>query len=198
MQAQSVEKVEYFHIELDTHDVIVAEGALSETFLDDDSRGMFHNAHEYNTLYSDTPSDPVYYCAPRVEEGYELENVRRRIACRAGQAARSGARAHCAAMSTRSRATHVKGWAQDDGLSGDAGVPRRLVGSRLIGQTLADCYRDDLAKAGLGGGRHAFVFRAPAGVTLTPETVEVRRSFDGAQLKRSASTRRKRARTAVG
>ncbi len=31
--------------------MIVAEGALSETFIDDDSRGMFHNAHEYRVLY---------------------------------------------------------------------------------------------------------------------------------------------------
>ena len=51
VQAERVDKVEYFHIELDTHDVIIAEGALSESFIDDDSRGMFHNAHEYRALY---------------------------------------------------------------------------------------------------------------------------------------------------
>ena len=51
VQAERVEQVEYFHIELDTHDVIIAEGALSESFIDDDSRGMFHNAHEYRALY---------------------------------------------------------------------------------------------------------------------------------------------------
>ena len=33
VQAERVDNVEYFHIELDTHDVILAEGALSETFL---------------------------------------------------------------------------------------------------------------------------------------------------------------------
>ena len=43
-QAESVERVEYFHIELETHDVIIAEGALSESFIDDDCRSMFHNA----------------------------------------------------------------------------------------------------------------------------------------------------------
>ena len=52
VQAQAVETLEYFHIELDSHDVIIAEGALSESFIDDDNRGMFHNAHEYETLYS--------------------------------------------------------------------------------------------------------------------------------------------------
>ncbi len=53
VQAEAVESVEYFHIELDSHDVIIAEGALSESFIDDDSRGMFHNAHDYDTLYAE-------------------------------------------------------------------------------------------------------------------------------------------------
>src|SRR6185312_789106 len=40
VQAAHVEQVEYFHVELESHDVIGAEGAWSETFVDDDSRGM--------------------------------------------------------------------------------------------------------------------------------------------------------------
>ena len=51
VRAERVEKVEYFHIELESHDVIFAEGALSETYIDDDSRFMFHNAQEYRALY---------------------------------------------------------------------------------------------------------------------------------------------------
>ncbi len=166
VQAQSVEKVEYFHIELDTHDVIVAEGALSETFLDDDSRGMFHNAHEYNTLYSDTPSDPVYYCAPRVEEGYELENVRRRIACRAGQAA-DGSPGALRGYVDAITATHIKGWAQNVDCPEMPVCLDIYAGGRLIGQALANRYREDLAKANLGSGRHGYVFQASrAGITL--------------------------------
>ncbi len=53
VQAERVEKVEYFHVELDSHDVIVAEGALSESYLDDDNRLMFHNARDYDALYPD-------------------------------------------------------------------------------------------------------------------------------------------------
>jgi Hint domain len=82
VQAQTVDKIEYFHIELDSHDVIVAEGALSETFLDDDSRGMFHNAQNYDALYGDEAQGPAHYCAPRLDEGYEVEAVRRRLAAR--------------------------------------------------------------------------------------------------------------------
>ena len=83
MQAEAVERVEYFHLELDTHDVILAEGAASETFVDDDSRGMFHNAADYRLLYPDAPRAPARFCAPRVEDGEALEAVRRRLAARA-------------------------------------------------------------------------------------------------------------------
>jgi type VI protein secretion system component Hcp len=83
-QAECVEQVEYFHIELDSHDILVAEGALSESFVDDDSRGMFQNAHEFAALYPDRPREPARYCARRVAFGAELEAVRRQIAHRAG------------------------------------------------------------------------------------------------------------------
>ena len=74
------------HIELDTHDVIIAEGALSETFIDDDSRGMFHNAHEYCALYAAAATARGALLRPALEEGYELEAVRQHIAPRAGLA----------------------------------------------------------------------------------------------------------------
>ena len=51
LQRDRVDVVEYFHVELDTHDVILAEGAPAESFADDFSRGMFANAVEYGVLY---------------------------------------------------------------------------------------------------------------------------------------------------
>src|SRR5262249_53082755 len=84
VQADRVERVDYFHIELDTHDVIIAEGALSESFVDDDSRGIFQNAHEFAALYPNTsPVRPARYCAPRHAFGLQVEAARRRIAQRA-------------------------------------------------------------------------------------------------------------------
>src|SRR6202012_5906089 len=47
VQPMGAGDVEYVHVELDSHDVILAEGAPSETFVDDDSRTMFNNASEY-------------------------------------------------------------------------------------------------------------------------------------------------------
>jgi hypothetical protein len=62
LPAGAMDVVEYFHLELDRHDVIFAEGAASETFVDDDSRGMFHNVHEYHRPYPDAPRpvEPEY------------------------------------------------------------------------------------------------------------------------------------------
>ena len=77
--ARGLERVDYFHVELRSHDVILAEGAASETFLDDDSRGMFHNATEFATLYPQAP-EPGRSCAPKVDSGYALEAIRQRLA----------------------------------------------------------------------------------------------------------------------
>ncbi len=78
-QERSLAAVDYFHIELDSHDVLLAEGAPSESFVDDDSRGMFHNAAEFAALYPDRAWQAAVYYAPRVESGFVLERVRRRI-----------------------------------------------------------------------------------------------------------------------
>ena len=83
-QARRVESVAYYHIELDSHDVLLAEGAPSESFVDDDNRGMFHNGFEFYALYPEVARLASCYCAPRVEDGYGLERLRRRLAEQAG------------------------------------------------------------------------------------------------------------------
>lgn len=83
VKATALGEIHYFHVELDQHDVITAEGALSETFVDDESRGMFQNAGDFRIRYPDAKQLPARYCAPRLEDGYALEAVRRRIARRA-------------------------------------------------------------------------------------------------------------------
>ena len=74
-----VAEVNYFHIEFETHDVLIAEGAASESFVDDESRHMFHNAEEYWLLYPDAVQTEACYCAARMSNGYEVEAIRQRI-----------------------------------------------------------------------------------------------------------------------
>ena len=74
-QASAVAEVRYFHLELDSHDVIYAEGAAAETFLDDDSRGLFPPA-----MATGKPlTGPTQPYAPRLEDGFAVEQVRRRL-----------------------------------------------------------------------------------------------------------------------
>ncbi len=79
VRKHGLKRVDYFHIELDSHDVILAEGAKSESYLDDNNRGVFNNANQYAALHPDTLSSTRFY-APRVESGYVLEAIRRRLA----------------------------------------------------------------------------------------------------------------------
>ena len=75
--------VEYFHIELDTHNVLFAEGAASETYIEEASRNMFDNFDDYVARFvSDDHQHPAY-CAPRISEGWELEAIRVRLLRRA-------------------------------------------------------------------------------------------------------------------
>jgi hypothetical protein len=76
--------VAYFHIELEEHDIILAEGAAAETFVDCDSRAMFANAAEFALLYPNDTAKTWVYCAARVEEGEAMADIRRRINLRAG------------------------------------------------------------------------------------------------------------------
>jgi hypothetical protein len=78
-EAVSMEEIAYFHIELAEHDVLLANGAPSESFIDDNSRMMFHNAYDFAALYPSAERRPAIYCAPRVSSGPLLDTIRRRI-----------------------------------------------------------------------------------------------------------------------
>jgi hypothetical protein len=174
--------------------VIIAEGALSETFVDDDSRGMFHNAQEYAALYPEDIRRAARYCAQRLEIGYEVEAIRRKLAARAGLAAdeqdAGTLRGYIDAASPRA----IEGWAQSVQHPEAPVCLDIYAGGELIGQALANRYREDLEAAGLGSGCHSFSFTPPDGLMVLPGTVEVRRSLDGARL---PSSRTSHARGAV-
>jgi hypothetical protein len=184
--------VEYFHIELETHDVIIAEGALSESFVDDDSRGMFHNAHEYRVLYPDTPNKPARYYAPRLEHGYEVEAARRRIElragiCNVGEDRPVPLRGYVDVIAPRC----IAGWAQNVDHPEAPVCVDIYAGGVLIGRALANQYRQDLEFIGLG--RHGFVFTPPLDLSFTPDAIKVRCSLDGTALEVSAETLRRMA-----
>ncbi len=192
VQAERMEKVEYFHIELDTHDVIIAEGALSETYLDDHNRGMFQNAHEYRALYAEERAKPARYCAPRLDCGYEVEQVRRKLAAIAARDVSQDyveppLRGFVDLIDGRS----IRGWAQDPKRPEVPVCLEFRAGSRLLGYTMANEYRADLKRASLGSGNHAFAFELPSGEAIDLRTVVVLRANDGSQMPFTAVAARK-------
>jgi hypothetical protein len=95
---ESVSSVSYYHLEFESHEVVFAEGAPAESFVDDDSRQMFDNAAEYVLRYPDAPRTSASFCAPRVEDGEPLQTLRMQLAARTGLAPQPS---HEAAVATR-------------------------------------------------------------------------------------------------
>jgi hypothetical protein len=84
VQLAAVDRLEYFHIELDSHDVIFADGAPAETYIECDNRSIFHNAGEFTALYPEGSRDADKPFAWRVEEGDSpVAAIRERLLARA-------------------------------------------------------------------------------------------------------------------
>ena len=89
VQDRSFHSVEYHHVELETHDVLLAEGLPVESYLDTGNRGFFANAGEPITLHPGLDIDPGLLrwqdrlCAPLRLRSAEVESIWARIAARA-------------------------------------------------------------------------------------------------------------------
>ncbi len=91
-------EVTYWHVELPAHGLVVSEGAVSESYLDDGNRKQFDN-YGITTLFKDFASERAngrygaQACRPVLEEGSEvLDRIRARLAARAEASAKAGAR----------------------------------------------------------------------------------------------------------
>lgn len=77
---ETVELIRYFHVELDSHDVLLAEGLPCESYLDDGNRLSFQNVGEFMALYGRLdPQSWENACAPMVADGPQLIAVRERL-----------------------------------------------------------------------------------------------------------------------
>ena len=179
--------VTYFHVELETHDILLAEGAPSESFVDCDSRGMFQNAREFDALYPAGLGKPWEFCAPRVESGVVLETIRRRLAARAGLA---GCHWHDAPQPSAAVSYHVDkagreeiaGWAIDDAQPHTRVLLDILVDDVAVARIAANEYRSDLVVAAIGDGRCSFTYRFAAPLATEHRQRMIIRVVDGPVL----------------
>jgi Hint domain/Peptidase M10 serralysin C terminal len=85
----SMRSVTYLHVELDSHDIVLAEGLTVETYLDTGNRAMFANAGTALILHPDCSvrygvrSWETNACAPLVTEGPRLHAARETLLGRA-------------------------------------------------------------------------------------------------------------------
>lgn len=93
----AVDAVRYFHIELESHDVVLAEGLPVETYLDTGDRGAFSNgagALALHPAWGSAARDVTLImdalgAAPFKVAGVEVERLRARVNAAAGQAHRA-------------------------------------------------------------------------------------------------------------
>jgi hypothetical protein len=81
---QDAKLVRYYHVELVTHDVLVAEGAAAESFLDTGHRGVFDNSNAPLELHPDfmQARRQAEGCADLCLGGATLAAIRQRLAQR--------------------------------------------------------------------------------------------------------------------
>jgi Hint domain len=81
--------VEYFHVELDAHAILLAEGLPAESYLNTGNRGFFANSGEPLVLHPDLTDEADYptreaaSCAPFVSDEASVRPVWQRLAERA-------------------------------------------------------------------------------------------------------------------
>lgn len=177
VQARDVEGVTYYHVELASHEILLAENCPAESFQDEHFRQQFDNAEDYRRLYPGEVA-PVMRCLPRLDHGFELYAIQRQVAARAG-VVEPDVTGLLHGYVDQTGPDCCFGWAQDMAAP-EAPVSLDIFsGEQRIGQVLANLYRQDVRAAGQGSGYQGFEFMLPAGLA---GEVEVRRSVDGARL----------------
>ncbi len=176
---RDIDPIRYFHIELQEHDVIYAEGAAAETFIDCDSRGIFHNAAEFAALYPNAEPSAWRFCAKVVERGRKLAAINARLAARAARLGLSSPAGPLEGHIDHADHAGISGWAW---CRATPLAPVRLeilVDGTVAATVLADRRREDLRAAGIADGRHGFelAFARPLD-PFARHTIGVRRAAD--------------------
>jgi aryl-phospho-beta-D-glucosidase BglC (GH1 family) len=81
---ESAAEVDYIHIELEQHAVLLSEGLPTESYLEEGNRGLFANTSGPVSLFTHfTPDPDALRCAPLVQGGDKLARVQDGLAQRA-------------------------------------------------------------------------------------------------------------------
>jgi hypothetical protein len=90
-QEKGLHPIEYFHVELDQHAILLAEGLPAESYLNTGNQGFFANSgaplvlHPDLTDETDYPTREAHSCAPFVSDEASVRPVWQRLADRAAE-----------------------------------------------------------------------------------------------------------------
>lgn len=184
VQAEAVESVTYWHVELDEHEIIFAEGCATESYLDNQQDRPDAAMGLEPARPADLASRQPTPCAPLLKDGPLLDAIRQQIAARAWIAPQaSGLPGPLKGFLDRIVDGALHGWAMDEAAPDVPVYLDVLVDGRRLTRIMANRYRADLRLAGLGSGCCSFSVAIPADVA--PDRIEVRRAADGCLLQRS-------------
>jgi hypothetical protein len=146
---EDVETIYYYHIELDAHDIVLAEGLPAESYLDDENRHAFSNGADHTALHPDLdPKSWENACAPRVMAGPQLTDVKQRLIDQAdglGYHLLDATDVHLMADGVRIEPSHTAGsrhWfivpagSRNVLLNSNSGVPMQLIADHGDGRRL--------------------------------------------------------------
>jgi hypothetical protein len=187
VQVAHVERIDYFHIELEEHSLLFAENLPAESFFEIEGfRNQFQNASEFDSLYPGHGA-PKNMCLPRIEDGFALQEIQNRLARRAGlpvQRESPSLNGFRGAYDLPGDGC-VTGWAQAESQPGMALTIAVKINGRWAAYGLANRYRQDLRDAGIGDGCHGFTLALPEGAT---GPIEVCHALTGTPLNFSSET----------
>lgn len=186
LTCDDMDPIAYYHIELPVHAVVLAEDMPAESYVDRGNRGMFLSGTPRAPGISE-PTRSWTSCAPIVQGGPVVDRVRARLAWRAGMTPEG--------IMDRPQSGPLLGkleWVDNTVISGWAWLtdhPTVPVVLEVVDQgeviavTVADRFRSDLLRAGIGDGHHAFNVELPR--ALDPQLAHrlvIRRAADGLPL----------------
>ncbi|WP_304505191.1 Hint domain-containing protein [Acidocella sp. KAb 2-4] len=181
-QLPRVEAISYYHVELDSHDVILAENCPAETFMGERFRGQFENAAEFRALYPGAMAaeEP---CMALLSQGFRLQAILNRLARRAGLPKPRQA-GPLRGFVDQAGPDILTGWAQDMAATDWAVCLDVFSGDQFVRRIIANMFREDLREAGIGSGNHAFCMSLPKGLE---GPLSVRRTAGGGILPHSGA-----------
>ncbi len=191
-RSDEMDPIPYYSIELTVHAAVLAENLPAESYIDRGDRAMFTTvaAAEADGV---ARTEPGAVCAPILQSGPSLDRIRARIALRAGITPPD--------IMERPQDGPLHGkieWVDHTQISGWAWLPEHpdvpvvleiLKHGETIAIVVANQFRGDLRRAGIGTGHHAFHVELPR--TLDPRLsheLVVRRAADGTPLEGSPFT----------